>query len=268
MNFLKKTQQVAFSLQEDSRFPDSYDTFTETLGIQTQSNIYVIEKGLEKRLISSYSWNDNDPINGCFKENGIHDDVEIEFEAIDKTMSNLQFQDFYFVESDGTEEESVRKLLSNKVTVVPIRNKKENLGWIILSRYQKFGANEVLLAEYGASMIAILMTISEQGKKEKEYQDRSKVRRALNSLSYSELEAANLILSELDGLEGLLVASKVADREGITRSIIVNALRKLESAGMVYSKSLGMKGTFVKVLNPNLLSAIEKVATSYLEMTV
>jgi transcriptional pleiotropic repressor len=42
----------------------------------------------------------------------------------------------------------------------------------------------------------------------------------------------------------------VADRVGVTRSVIVNALRKLESAGIIESRSLGMKGTFIKVLSP------------------
>ena len=50
----------------------------------------------------------------------------------------------------------------------------------------------------------------------------------VRTLSFSELEAIEHILNELDGNEGLLVASKIADRLGITRSVIVNALRKLK----------------------------------------
>lgn len=46
---------------------------------------------------------------------------------------------------------------------------------------------------------------------------------AINSLSYSEKEAIEHIFEELGGTEGLLIASKVADRVGITRSVIVNA---------------------------------------------
>ncbi len=49
--------------------------------------------------------------------------------------------------------------------------------------------------------------------------------------------------------EGILVASKIADKAGITRSVIVNALRKFESAGVIESRSSGMKGTYIKVLN-------------------
>ena len=36
---------------------------------------------------------------------------------------------------------------------------------------------------------------------------------------------------------------------GITRSVIVNALRKFESAGVIESRSSGMKGTYIKVVN-------------------
>ena len=56
-----------------------------------------------------------------------------------------------------------------------------------------------------------------------------------------------------------MVASKVADRVGITRSVIVNALRKFESAGVIESKSLGMKGTYIRVLNEYLLDEINNL---------
>ncbi len=57
----------------------------------------------------------------------------------------------------------------------------------------------------------------------------------------------------------MLVASKIADRVGITRSVIVNALRKFESAGVIESRSLGMKGTHIRILNPNLLEELQKL---------
>lgn len=78
------------------------------------------------------------------------------------------------------------------------------------------------------------------------------LKRAIDSLSYSELEGAKLILREMETDEGLLVASQIADRLGITRSVIVNAFRKLESAGIVESRSLGMKGTHYKIIVPQI----------------
>ena len=78
-------------------------------------------------------------------------------------------------------------------------------------------------------------------------------------MSFSELEAITHILGELNGSEGVLVASKVADRVGITRSVIVNALRKFESAGVIESRSSGMKGTYIKVLNDVVFDELTKV---------
>ena len=73
------------------------------------------------------------------------------------------------------------------------------------------------------------------------------------------MEAIVHIFDELEGNEGILVASKIADRVGITRSVIVNALRKFESAGIIESRSSGMKGTYIKVLNDVVFDEIEEL---------
>jgi transcriptional pleiotropic repressor len=70
------------------------------------------------------------------------------------------------------------------------------------------------------------------------------------------VESIKHIVRELGSAEGVVVASKVADRAGVTRSVIVNALRKLESAGIIESRSLGMKGTYIKVLSPLFMEQI------------
>ena len=85
------------------------------------------------------------------------------------------------------------------------------------------------------------------------------VKSAFNTLSFSELEAIIHIFDELDGDEGILVASKIADRVGITRSVIVNALRKFESAGVIESRSSGMKATYIKVLNEVIFDELEEI---------
>ena len=85
------------------------------------------------------------------------------------------------------------------------------------------------------------------------------VRSAINTLSYSELEAILHIFDELDGNEGILVASRIADRVGITRSVIVNALRKFESAGVIESRSSGMKGTYIKVVNDVVFDELDRI---------
>ena len=56
-----------------------------------------------------------------------------------------------------------------------------------------------------------------------------------------------------------LVVSSGGGQVGITRSVIVNALRKFESAGVIESRSLGMKGTHIKILNEKLIDELKKI---------
>lgn len=98
---------------------------------------------------------------------------------------------------------------------------------------------------------------------EENARQRSVVSLAFDTLSYSELLAVEHIFSELGGKDGLLIASKIADKENITRSVIVNALRKLESAGVVEVRSLGMKGTYIGILNDYLMDELERVRSSH-----
>lgn len=144
-------------------------------------------------------------------------------------------------------------------TIVPVFGGGERLGTLILARYKHdFDDQDLFLAEYGAAVIGMEIMHSESNKLEKEIRKKTEVKIAVDTLSYSELEAIQNIFAELDGQEGILVASKIADEIGITRSVIVNALRKLESSGVIESRSLGMKGTHIKILNGYLTEAIDK----------
>ena len=71
------------------------------------------------------------------------------------------------------------------------------------------------------------------------------VARSVRNLSYSETSAMKVLLTEVPSSGGIVVASSIADRAGLTRSVIVNALRKLESAGVITARSSGMKGTHI-----------------------
>ena len=133
-------------------------------------------------------------------------------------------------------------------TIVPIIGGGDRLGTLILAKLtEQFNDDDLILAEYGATVVGMEILHEKAEEIEEEARSKAVVQMAISSLSYSELEAIEHIFEELNGTEGLLVASKIADRVGITRSVIVNALRKLESAGVIESRSLGMKGTYIKV---------------------
>ena len=172
------------------------------------------------------------------------------------TKENIEQKDGKCVFKEGED-----CLYENKLTtIVPVLGGGDRLGTLVLARYgEEFTDEDIILAEYGASVVGMEILRSKSEKIEEEARKKAAVQIAIDTLSYSELEAIEHIFEELDGEEGLLVASKVADRVGITRSVIVNALRKFESAGVIESRSLGMKGTYIKVLNDYLLEELEKL---------
>jgi transcriptional pleiotropic repressor len=145
-------------------------------------------------------------------------------------------------------------------TMIPINGSNDRIGTLLLTRRSgEFLEEDIVLAEYSATVIGMEMMRQTIDRQMQEGRDRSVVQMAVSSLSYSELEAVDHIFAELNGREGLLVASRIADRAGITRSVIVNALRKLESAGVVEARSLGMKGTHIKILNEKLMPMLEAI---------
>ena len=118
--------------------------------------------------------------------------------------------------------------LKNKyTTIVPINGNRERLGTLLISKYdEEFTDDDLIIAEYSATIIGLEILRSMHEEIEEEARKKAVVQLAIGTLSYSELEAVEHIFNELDGTEGLLVASKIADKVGITRSVIVNALRK------------------------------------------
>ena len=124
---------------------------------------------------------------------------------------------------------------------------------------REYNIDDIILSEYGTTVVGLEMMRSVNEENAEESRKQQIVKSAISTLSFSELEAITHIFDEMDGKEGILVASKIADRVGITRSVIVNALRKFESAGVIESRSSGMKGTYIKVLNDVVFGELEKV---------
>lgn len=145
-----------------------------------------------------------------------------------------------------------------QAVVTPIEIAGERLGTLFIYRMEKpFDIDDIILSEYGTTVVGLEMLRSVNEESAEEARKIQIVKSAISTLSFSELAAIKHIFDELEGNEGILVASKIADRVGITRSVIVNALRKFESAGVIESRSSGMKGTYIKVLNDVVFEEIK-----------
>lgn len=144
--------------------------------------------------------------------------------------------------------------------ITPIDIAGERLGTLFVYRMEKqYNIDDIILSEYGTTVVGLEMMRSVNEENAEENRKVQIVKSAIGTLSFSELEAITHIFDEMEGKEGILVASKIADRVGITRSVIVNALRKFESAGVIESRSSGMKGTYIKVLNDVVFDELEQI---------
>ncbi len=175
----------------------------------------------------------------------------------ERLLSVLSTKENVNLETLGFESTDVHKF---QAVISPIEIAGERLGTLFVYKTNtQYDIDDIILCEYGTTVVGLEMLRAVNEENAEESRKLAVVRSAISTLSFSEMEAITHIFDELNGMEGILVASKIADRVGITRSVIVNALRKFESAGVIESRSSGMKGTYIKVLNDVVFEEIEKL---------
>ena len=253
---LEKTRTISKLIQRAAGNPVDFEEMAKVLSQAVIANIYIVGR---RGKILSYSFMDH-------FECGTMEEIVVQAERFPDSYN----EDLMKVSETKTNTAQVANgcvfnakepcHFTNKITtIIPILGGGERVGTLVLAKYdEKFQEEDLVLAEYGATVVGMEILRVKAEKAEEEARKKAAVQIAVGTLSYSELEAVEHIFAELGGGEGLLVASKIADRVGITRSVIVNALRKFESAGVIESKSLGMKGTYIRVLNDYLIDELNK----------
>ena len=254
-SLLEKTRKLNKILQKTGTEPVIFEDICAILSEVLSCNVYVTSrKG--KLLGHTFSKDFECDImrNHVINDKRFPNDYNNNLLNIKESMANLNNKGQCVFHGEGN------CIMENKITtIVPIIGNRERLGTLMIARFnEEFKEDDLVLAEYSATIVGMEILRSKQGEIEEEARNKAVVQLAIGTLSYSELEAVEHIFAELDGQEGLLVASKIADKVGITRSVIVNALRKFESAGVIESRSLGMKGTHIKILNDKLMDELNK----------
>ncbi len=256
MNLLSRTRKINEMLQKTGVQHVNFKDMAETLRDTISANTFVVSRRGKLLGYAIKQEIENERMKKMLEDRRFPEEYTDGLFKIEETSANLD------IESDYTAFPVENKELfsSGLTTIVPILGGGQRLGTLILARLNdSFSDDDLILAEYGATVVGMEILHEKTQEIEEEARSKAVVQMAISSLSYSELEAVEHIFHELDGKEGLLVASKIADRVGITRSVIVNALRKLESAGVIESRSLGMKGTYIKVLNDKFLLELDKL---------
>lgn len=252
---LAKARKLNWILQKSAEGEISFDEICEILSDLMNSNVYVV--GKKGKVYGTHFKNKEDDITVVDEETnaeilpGKYCEQMLKVQETKENITKEEAESFFPQDAAAPNKYN---------TLIPILGGGQRLGTLMITRYdEEYGMGDILLGEYSSTILGIEIERRQNQEVESEIRRRGAVQMAIGTLSYTEIEAIKQIISELQDMEGLVVSSKIADRFNITRSVVVNALRKLESAGIIESRSLGMKGTHIKILNNKLKEELDRL---------
>ena len=252
VQLLDKTRKINKLLHNNNSSKVVFNDICAVLTEILDSNVLVVSK--KGKVLGISKCDRVRPIHELIGgEVGIHIDEMLN----ERLLGILSTKENVNLETLGFSPETVK---GYQAIITPIDIAGERLGTLFIYKEEAgYEIDDIILSEYGTTVVGLEMLRSVNEENAEETRKEHMVQSAISTLSFSELEAIIHIFDELEGTEGILVASKIADRVGITRSVIVNALRKFESAGVIESRSSGMKGTYIKVVNDYVFTELDKI---------
>lgn len=251
---LDKTRKIGKLLHNNNSSKVVFNDICKVLSQILESDTMVISKkgkmlGLSNDSLEPLSELVTDEVGGF-----IDNDLNERLLSILSTKENVNLETLGFDASN---------IKDHYAIISPIDIAGERQGTLFVYRKDDaYNIDDIILCEYGSTVVGLEMVRSLSEEYTEESRKVKVVKGALSSLTFSEAEAIQAVFGELKGREGLLVASRLADKAGITRSVIVNALKKVESAGVIETHSSGMKGTYIKVLNEALYDELSEMKDS------
>ncbi len=241
IELLDKTREMNKLLHDKRSSKVAFTDICKVLGQMLDANAFVISsKGKVLGLCMSDACGN---LLGIPNEQGSYIEAKLNerFLNVLSTKENVNLATLGFL---GSETRGVTALIT------PISISAERLGTLFLCRRgEAFSIDDIIICEYSTTVVGLEMMRSASEEFSAEQSKKENVTSAMTALTPLEQKAVSCVIHDLERKSGVLVTSKIASKIGITRTVIVNALRKLESAGLIRTKSAGMKGTHIEVLN-------------------
>lgn len=242
IQLLDKTRKINKLLHNNASSVFVFSDICKVLSEVLKSNVLVISNTGKILGIGNCK---NVPIIKGFLKNSVGEHIEETLN--ERLLSILSTNENVNLANLGFAKEEVQ---SYSAIITPIDIAGERLGTLFIYREDcLYEIEDIILGEYGNTVVGLEMIRSVSEEKDTELRNKNVIEGAINSLSDSEKKAIKSLFEELKENEGLIVTSRLAQRAGITRSVIINAIRKFESAGIIETHSYGMKGTYIKIIN-------------------
>lgn len=252
IQLLDKMRKINHFLSQNELERLDVDQFSHVLSDILKSNCIVVNP---KGFILGVANLDTIPVIEHLLENSVG--KKIDHDLNERLLGILSTKENVNLMTLGFEGDTVGEYQG---LVLPLHIAGERLGTVFLyTKSASYQLDDIILGEYVIAVLGLELSHIAQEESEMESRKIEIVKSAIRTLSLSEFEAIKHIFEELENREGILVASKIADRAGITRSVIVNAVRKFESAGVIEARSAGMRGTYIKVVNDFIYEELENL---------
>lgn len=241
IELLDKTRKINALLNDRRSSKVAFTDVCTVLGQLLGANVCVVSS--KGKVLGTYVHEGEKTIRGFQNTRGGRIDAKLNerFLTVLSTKENVNLEMLGFLRED---------IDGCTALITPICIGGERFGTLFLYRSREpFGIEDIILSEYGTTVVGLEMMRAVQEETDQEAGRRKNFSSAVAALTALEQEAVYRVFCELECGDGRIVTSKLADEVGITRTVIVNGLRKMESAGVIRTRSAGVKGTCIEVLN-------------------
>lgn len=191
------------------------------------------ERSLENRVLPGYYMEQF-----LEKENGVQAMYEPHPQCTFSHVEECQFRDRYY-------------------SLYPIYFNFRKVAGMLMIRYgENFSESDNILCEYTRAIISLEMIRQAQDNLQQQSLEIAAAQLAVNFLTFSERKAVKAVLKQLPQDDGTIFLNVVAAQSYSSQSTVTSALKKLEGAGTITTKTQGVKGKYVKITNPHLRDMI------------
>lgn len=232
------------------------NSLSNALGKLVDANVYVLNtEGQLHGYFETYHVNTG-RVDDMIRKKVLPYNYVKKLSNIDETKANIPIDNdltIFPVEKRANYEKAL-------TTIVPIEMSGSRLGTILIAKLNKpISEIDLMVAEHAASLTGVELSFERTVDEVISKNEKEKARIVYNALSKSEKKAAQGIFDAMNGKSEMrFTTSEIADTIGITRSIVVNSLQKLVTASIIDQRSMGMKGTHIKVINQYFEELINK----------
>ncbi|MBR3306866.1 MAG: GTP-sensing pleiotropic transcriptional regulator CodY [Lachnospiraceae bacterium] len=250
ISLLDKTRKLSRLLHNNTNSKVAFDDICQVLGENLSSDVMVLSR--RGKLLGVYEFEGVRRLGELLAyEDGVHIDGDLNerFLSILSTQDNVNLMTLGF-RTDAADGGGRYHAIAS-----PIYAGGERLGTLFIFKDKGwYDMDDIILAEYAGTVVGMELLRSHNEEAGESDRQEQVVKGALEALSASEKEAVRYILGKIEGDEALFVTGRVAEEMHIARSVVINAIRKLESAGIIKSRSAGVKGTYIHLLNGYILT--------------